>query len=120
MYVLTGSQNLNMMEAISQSLAGRTSILKLLPFSYDEQKEAEILPDNVEEQIFFELFKVIQNNFVINKCENCGRLFIPATTNNNPYQKARNEQKYCNNLYLDTGKTCKEIGATNKHKEKKA
>ena len=52
MYVLTGSQNLNMMEAISQSLAGRTSILKLLPFSYDEQKEAEILPDNVEEQIF--------------------------------------------------------------------
>ena len=23
-----------------------------------------------------------------------------------------------NNLYLDTGKTCKEIGATNKHKEK--
>lgn len=74
--------------------------------------------DNTEEQIRFELFKVIQNNFVINKCENCGRLFIPATTNNNPYQKARNDQKYCNNLYLDTGKTCKEIGAINKHKEK--
>ena len=73
---------------------------------------------NAEEQIRFELFKVIQNNFVINKCENCGRLFIPATTNNNPYQKARNDQKYCNNLYLDTGKTCKEIGATNKRKEK--
>lgn len=74
--------------------------------------------ENVEEQIFFELFKVIQNNFVINKCENCGRLFIPATTNNNPYQKARNDQKYCNNLYLDTGKTCKEIGASNKRKGK--
>ncbi len=74
--------------------------------------------ENVEEQIFFELFKVIQNNFVINKCENCGRLFIPATTNNNPYQKARNDQKYCNNLYLDTGKTCKEIGAIYKRKEK--
>lgn len=73
---------------------------------------------NAEEQIRFELFKVIQNNFVINKCENCGRLFIPAITNNNPYQKARNDQKYCNNLYLDTGKTCKEIGAINKHKEK--
>ena len=74
--------------------------------------------ENVEEQIFFELFKVIQNNFVINKCENCRRLFIPATANNNPYQKARNDHKYCNNLYLDTGKTFKEIGATNKHKEK--
>ena len=74
--------------------------------------------ENAEEQIRFELFKVIQNNFVINKCENCGRLFIPSTTSNNPYQKGRNDQKYCNNLYLDTGKTCKEIGALNKQKEK--
>ena len=73
---------------------------------------------NAEEQIRFELFKVIQNNFTINKCENCGRLFIPVTSSNNPNQKGRNDQKYCNNLYLDTGKTCKEIGASNKHKEK--
>ena len=62
--------------------------------------------------------KIIQNNFTINKCENCGRLFIPTTTSNNPNQKGRNDQKYCNNLYLDTGKTCKEIGALNKQKEK--
>lgn len=64
------------------------------------------------------MFKVIQNNFVINKCENCGRLFIPITSSNNPNQKGRNDQKYCNTPYLDTGKTCKEIGASNKHKEK--
>ena len=76
--------------------------------------------ENTEEQIRFELFKVIHNNFSINKCENCGRLFIPITSSNNQNQKGRNDQKYCNNLYLDTGKTCKEIGATNKHKEKKA
>lgn len=57
--------------------------------------------ENTEEQIRFELFKVIQNNFTINKCENCGRLFIPSTTSNNPNQKGRNDQKYCNNLYLD-------------------
>lgn len=73
---------------------------------------------NTEEQIRFELFKVIQNNFTINKCENCGKLFIPTTTSNNPNQKGRNDQKYCNNLYLDTGKTCKQIGALNKQKEK--
>lgn len=73
---------------------------------------------NTEEQIRFELFKVIQNNFTINKCENCGRLFIPSTTSNNPNQKGRNDQKYCSNLYLDTGKTCKEIGAFNKQKQK--
>ena len=74
--------------------------------------------ETAEDQIRFELFKVIQNNFVINKCENCGRLFIPATTSNNPYQKGRNDQKYCYNIYKDTGKTCKEIGALNKRKEK--
>lgn len=73
---------------------------------------------NTEEQIRFELFKVIQNNFTINKCENCGKLFIPSTTSNNLNQKGRNDQKYCNNLYLDTGKTCREIGALNKQKEK--
>ena len=74
--------------------------------------------ENTEEQIRFELFKVIHNNFSINKCENCGRLFIPITSSNNKNQKGRNDQKYCNNLYLNTGKTCKEIGAQNKQKEK--
>lgn len=73
---------------------------------------------NAEEQIRFEIFKIIQNNFTINKCENCGKLFIPIPISKNPYQKGRNDQKYCNNLYKDTGKTCKEIGATNKYKEK--
>lgn len=74
--------------------------------------------ENAEEQIRFEIFKVIQNNFVINRCENCGRLFIPITESNNKNQKGRTDQKYCNNLYLDTGKTCREIGALNKRKEK--
>ena len=32
MYVLTGSQNMNMMEVISQSLAGRTSGIKRMRF----------------------------------------------------------------------------------------
>ena len=73
--------------------------------------------ENTEEQIRFELFKVNQNNFTINKCENCGKLFIPVTSSKNPNQKVRNDQKYCNNLYLDTGKTCKEIGVLNKQKE---
>ena len=73
---------------------------------------------NAEEQIRFELFKIIQNNFTINKCENCGKLFIPVTTSKNKNQKGRNDQKYCNNIYLDTGKTCREIGALNKRKEK--
>jgi len=35
-YILTGSQHFEMSEKISQSLAGRTAILRLLPFSLDE------------------------------------------------------------------------------------
>lgn len=40
------------MENVNQSLAGRTAILKLLPFSHREMKEGGILPKNVDEEIF--------------------------------------------------------------------
>jgi predicted AAA+ superfamily ATPase len=36
MYILSGSQNFLLMEAISQSLAGRTALLKLLPLTINE------------------------------------------------------------------------------------
>ncbi len=36
MFILTGSNNFLLMENISQSLAGRVAILKLMPFSYHE------------------------------------------------------------------------------------
>lgn len=35
-FILTGSQNFLMLEKVSQSLAGRTAIINLLPFSYNE------------------------------------------------------------------------------------
>jgi predicted AAA+ superfamily ATPase len=35
-WILTGSQNLTLLESISQSLAGRTAVLHLLPLSYNE------------------------------------------------------------------------------------
>ncbi len=37
-FILTGSSNFLLMEKISQTLAGRTAILRLLPFSFDELK----------------------------------------------------------------------------------
>ncbi len=36
LYILTGSQQLNLSAAVSQSLAGRTALLTLLPFSIEE------------------------------------------------------------------------------------
>ena len=38
MFVLTGSQNFQLLNKVNQSLAGRTAILKLLPFSIREIK----------------------------------------------------------------------------------
>ncbi len=35
-FVLTGSQNLGVRDTVSQSLAGRTALVELLPFSYSE------------------------------------------------------------------------------------
>lgn len=35
-WILTGSQNLLLLESVSQSLAGRTAVLNLLPLSYNE------------------------------------------------------------------------------------
>lgn len=53
MYLLAGSHNFLLMESINQSLAGRTAILRLLPFSHNEMKNANILPKNVDEEIFY-------------------------------------------------------------------
>ena len=52
MYLLAGSHNFLLMESINQSLAGRTAILRLLPFSHDEMKIGNILPNTIDEEIF--------------------------------------------------------------------
>ena len=51
-FVLTGSHQLELRAAISQSLAGRTAILNLLPFSIAELRHAEIILDSFEEYVF--------------------------------------------------------------------
>ena len=53
MYLLAGSHNFLLMENVNQSLAGRTAILKLLPFSRREMLDGGILPKTVNEQIYY-------------------------------------------------------------------
>ncbi len=48
-YILTGSQNFLLLDQISQSLAGRTAVLRLLPLSYAEQQAAQVLPGTLDE-----------------------------------------------------------------------
>ena len=52
MYILSGSQNFQLMQQISQSLAGRVAILELLPFSREELKSADLLPQTIEDEMF--------------------------------------------------------------------
>ena len=45
-YILSGSQNFHLMRNISQSLAGRVALFKLLPFDNQEMEHAEWLNDD--------------------------------------------------------------------------
>lgn len=50
-WILTGSQNLLLLESVSQSLAGRTGILNLLPLSYNELSRFENHPKTLNETL---------------------------------------------------------------------
>ncbi len=51
-FILTGSQNFLMNQAISQTLAGRIAITTLLPLTIGELKSAQLLPTSIEELVF--------------------------------------------------------------------
>ncbi|MDV2482733.1 ATP-binding protein [Methanoculleus sp. Wushi-C6] len=61
-FILTGSQNFLMMEQISQSLAGRVGIVKLLPLSMGELARAGIEVERYEELLYAGLFPRPYNN----------------------------------------------------------
>ena len=51
LYVLTGSEQFGLRKAVSQSLAGRTALLRLLPFSLPELKKMGS-NDDIDEMLF--------------------------------------------------------------------
>ena len=50
-WVLTGSQNLSLVEAVSQSMAGRTAVYHLLPLARSEIMRFDGHPDTLEEAL---------------------------------------------------------------------
>jgi len=46
LFILTGSQNFHLLDTVSQSLAGRTALAVLLPFSYSEIYSDKAIPIN--------------------------------------------------------------------------
>ncbi len=60
-WILTGSQNFSLSQTVNQSLAGRTSISWLLPPTWDEIRQFENHPKDLEEALFKGSFPRIYN-----------------------------------------------------------
>lgn len=61
LFVLTGSQQFDLLSGISQSLAGRVALVRLLPFALSELQEAERAPDRLEDLLFQGLYPPIHD-----------------------------------------------------------
>lgn len=58
-FILTGSHNFLMNQAISQSLAGRIAVHTLLPLSIDELQKANLLPETANRLLYQGLYPTI-------------------------------------------------------------
>ena len=63
-FVLSGSQNFLLLENISQTLAGRAAILKLLPFSISELENEKLVPNSYEQLIFTGMYPGIYDRSI--------------------------------------------------------
>jgi len=59
LFVLTGSQQFELMSKITQSLAGRVALVPLLPFTLGELQAVERAPEKLEELLFTGLYPPI-------------------------------------------------------------
>jgi len=56
LFVLTGSQQFNLLSGITQSLAGRVALIPLLPFALGELQAAKMAPKTLSELLFRGLY----------------------------------------------------------------
>lgn len=63
--------------------------------------------DDIATFCLFAIFKLYNSGATINKCQNCGKYFVPVS---------RKDEIYCNNI-ISNGRTCKQIGYENKIKK---
>lgn len=59
LFVLTGSQNLTLLSSVTQSLAGRTAIVELMPLSIAEVRGAGKLPSSASELLIRGFFPAV-------------------------------------------------------------
>lgn len=66
-YILSGSQNFHLMHNITQSLAGRVVLFKLLPFDFSELLDAQLLSDDYAENIIKGFYPAIYDRNIPSK-----------------------------------------------------
>jgi hypothetical protein len=71
-----------------------------ISYTSDKKFRIDYMIDNLESMIYLEFFNVQKYGITFNKCENCGKYFVP---------EKRSDEKYCDNFFKD-GKTCKDVG----------
>jgi len=66
-YILSGSQNFQLMERVTQSLAGRIALFRLFPFDFKEMKSANLLSKDSSEAIINGFYPAIYDRGVEQK-----------------------------------------------------
>jgi hypothetical protein len=93
---------------IKEAAMAEAEIIDAIAGTYFELNEI-VECSTLESICMNQLMEMLKNNVNINRCENCGKLFIP---------EGRIDTEYCNRLVIGSSKTCREIGATKKYLEK--
>ena len=105
-FILTGSQNLLLLEKISQSLAGRTAVTKLLPLSQFELNELpDFNPGNYEELIFTGSYPGIYNDNILPSDFYSAYLETYIQRDVRQIQNIRNLNTFTNFIKLCAGRT---------------
>ena len=65
--------------------------------------------ETIDDLIFFDIYNTIKMKYLIKKCKNCGRFFVP---------RGRADIEYCNRTPKGETKSCSQIGAVRKFQEK--
>lgn len=66
-YIISGSQNFHLMQNITQSLAGRVAIFKLLPFDISELRSANLLTDDYADLVQRGSYPAIYDRDILSK-----------------------------------------------------
>lgn len=107
--LLTGKTKqtaLQRLKAYEHNITGKAELV--FDIADDIMYEAFIASD-ISSLLYIEFMKMIQNNIRVSVCENCRKLFIP---------KGNYDMKYCDRKTNDGSKSCQEIGAIKRFKDK--